>query len=243
MKIEAVVTCVSYSDFLAETLPHNRSQFDKLVVVTAPEDTATRKICEAWNVQCIPTDAFETRWGNFNKGKAVNIGLAALSKTDWIVHMDADIMLPVLTRAMLEAAKLDPQCLYGMDRHMVPNYECWREFMCQPPIQQEGWNGYADCGRFIHPDKKFPIGTRVAHPSGYVPIGFFQMWNAASGSHPYPEQHTDAARGDMMFALQWPRSQRHMIPEVICYHLESEPSPMGANWSGRKTKPFGGSEK
>ncbi len=238
MKLECVITCVNFSDMLAESLPHNRNLFDKTVVVTAPEDKETRKICEYWNVQCIPSDVFETRWNKFNKGKGINVGLAALSKTDWMLHMDADIVLPPSTRSLLEAAKLDPLGIYGIDRQIIIGEADWRDFMCQPDLQQEGWSSYADCGKFIHPHHKFPIATRVAHPTGYVPIGFFQLWNAASKRLHYPEQHTDAGRGDMLFALQWPRSQRHMIPEIIAYHLESEPATMGKNWGGRKTKPF-----
>jgi len=82
MKIEAVITCVDYADFLAETLPHNRTLFDKLVVVTAPEDKATQRICEYWHVACLPTDSFRSRWGEFNKGAAINEGLAQLDKTE-----------------------------------------------------------------------------------------------------------------------------------------------------------------
>ena len=86
------------------------------------------------------------------------------------------------------------------------------------------------------------MGVRVVPDTynGYVPIGFFQMWNPSkSGISVYPHQHTDAGRGDMLFAKQWPRSKRALLPEIIGYHLESEPSDMGANWGGRKTAPFG----
>ena len=92
----------------------------------------------------------------------------------------------------------------------------------------------------MHPNR-FPLGVRVtpqAH-GGWLPIGFFQMWNAASGRLTYPDQHSDAARTDMQFAAQWPRNKRGMIPEIIAYHLESESgAPMGANWNGRMTPRF-----
>jgi hypothetical protein len=137
MKIEAVVTCVDYADFLAETLPHNRVLFDKLVVVTSPEDKATQRICEFWHVECVRTDAFRSRWGEFCKGAAINEGLAGLAKSEWLVHMDADILLPPLTRALLENADLDSECIYGIDRHMVRGYTPWRNFMALPGLQQE----------------------------------------------------------------------------------------------------------
>jgi hypothetical protein len=232
MKLEAVVTCVDYADFLAETLPFNRSLFDRMVIVTAPEDKDTRRVCEYWNVQCVLTDVFETRWHRFNKGKGINVGLRELDKDGWLVHMDADILLPPLTRRLLEAADLDPSFIYGVDRHMVPDARAWRSFLAMPGLQQEN-------AIFVHANR-FPVGVRIASAGhgGYVPIGFFQMWHASSGRLTYPEQHSDAGRGDMLFAAQWPRSKRALIPEIIAYHLESEPAPMGANWGGRKTRRF-----
>jgi hypothetical protein len=34
------------------------------------------------------------------------------------------------------------------------------------------------------------------------------------------------------------RQNRHVIPEIVGIHLESEPAPNGANWRGRQTRPF-----
>jgi hypothetical protein len=84
------------------------------------------------------------------------------------------------------------------------------------------------------------IGTRVAfdHLFGWVPIGFFQLFNAASGHTRYPQGHTNAAREDTLFPAQWPRRKRALIPEILAYHLESENAPMAANWQKRTTKPF-----
>jgi hypothetical protein len=233
MKLEAVVICESYADFLAETLPMNRILFDKLVVVTSPEDHKTQRICEYWHVKCIQTDSIRSRWKEFCKGSAINEGLADLDKDGWLVHMDADIALPPLTRKLIERADLDPAMVYGCDRFMVRSYKDWRRFKHLPALQQE-------CEAWIHPHA-FQLGTRVMSDKmgGYIPIGFFQLWNpSASGISQYPQEHTSAGRGDMLFAEQWPRSKRGFIPEVIGYHLESEKSEMGSNWRGRTTKPF-----
>ena len=235
--IQAITTCVHYADFLAETLPHNRHLFDRLIVVTAPEDHATRQLCEHWNVECVLTDAFESRWGKFCKGAAINAGLAALNPSDWIVHLDADIMLPPLTRSLLNEATLDPRFIYGMDRYMCPDYKAWRAFVSAPAAQLAG-------GVFVHPSD-FPLGARLIPRQfgGWLPIGFFQMWHASSKRLRYPQGHTTAAREDVAFAAQWPRAQRAFLPECIAYHLESEAAPMGANWAGRSTARFADSAR
>ena len=49
----------------------------------------------------------------------------------------------------------------------------------------------------------------------------------------------DATHDDVAHAIQWARRDRVLIPELIVAHLESEPAKLGANWDGRKTKPFG----
>ncbi len=233
MKLEAVIVCDQYSDFLAHTLPENRILFDRLVVVTSPEDKETRRVCEYWHVQCVQTDALETRWGRFCKGAGINEGLKALDKDGWVVHLDADIALPPLTRKLLELADLDKSFIYGCDRVMCKSFAAWQEFRSNPRLQHENevW---------VHMNQ-FPFGTRVAINSfgGYVALGFFQLWNpSASGISLYPEGHTTAAREDTEFALNWTRNKRALLPEVVAYHLESETAPMAANWAGRTTKPF-----
>lgn len=235
IKIEAVITCVKHSDFLAHTLPMNKPLFDRIIVVTSPEDKATQRICDYWGVRYHATDAFQERWGHFCKGSAINEALALLDKDAWIVHQDADIALPPNARQVLEAADLDPTMIYGVDRFMIPTYAEWQRFIGQPQPHTEG-NGFfvnlAHC--------PFPMGTRVSfqHAGGYIPIGFFQLWHAESGVKEYVSGHSDAGREDSHFAAQWPRRKRGFIPEITAYHLESEFAEMGVNWKGRKTKPF-----
>jgi len=234
MKLEAVIICVNYSDFLAHTLPSTRNQFDKLVVVTDSKDEETKNLCEYYNVQCVQTDAFYENGDVFNKGKGINKGLQELDLDGWVVHLDADIYLPPLTRSILEGLQLDESKIYGVDRLMCPGYSDWLNYKENPSSIQEAWI-------YIHLDK-FPVGARIAEYKtplgGYEPIGYFQLWNPKrSGVTCYPDEHGLADRTDVLHCKKWPRSKRELVPEVVVIHLESEPG-MGVNWRGRKSAKF-----
>ena len=235
MYLEGVIICVEYSDFLASTIIHNKQYFDDLVVVTSTTDEATRNLCEHMYVKCIQTDCFYENGDKFNKAKGINVGLAALSKKDWVIHLDADIYLPPLTRSILERIDLNPEFIYGIDRMMCPSYQEWQKYLEAPKPIHEGWI-------YVHPTR-FPMGVRIAEymNKGWEPIGFFQMWNpSVSGVFDYPDQHGEADRTDVLFCKKWPRNKRQFIPEIISIHLDSEKEDngMGKNWAGRKTKPF-----
>jgi hypothetical protein len=230
---EAVIVCDKYSDFLRCTLPHNKFQFNRLVVVTSFEDYATRKLCEYWHVECIPTDVLESRKGKMCKGKGINIGLAALSRKGWVTHLDADILLPPKTREILSRQNLDKSMLYGIDRQNVKGYKAFDAFMQAPRLQHE-------TEAYIHTNQ-FPMATRLMHKhsGGWLPLGYYQSWfPTVSNVHRYPEGHTDAGREDFKFGTSWPRAKRHLLGEIIGFHLESLETSMGQNWSGRTSAPF-----
>ncbi len=234
MRLEAVVVCVDYSDFLAATLPINVRFFDRLVVISTPDDYRTEVVCDCVGVELIKTDVFNKEKGEFCKGKGINEGLSRLLMSDWVVHLDADIVLPGNTRRSLEKAELDPTCVYGIDRFSCRSYEDWCRYSAHPrPVLQHD--------TMVHP-WLFPVGTRICRGQygGYLPIGFLQLWNPkGSDVFSYPENHTRADRTDVLFSLNWPRRKRILLPEIIGIHLESEQAPSGANWSGRTTKKFG----
>jgi hypothetical protein len=234
MLLEGIITCVNYGDFLAATLPLNRHVFDHLVVVTTPDDRATQRLCQHYDVHCLLTDAFHAGGEPFNKGLGINAGLTQLGRTGWIVHMDADIVLPPKAREVLLGVPLDPLMIYGIDRVNCQSYREWLRYLQLPTPQHEQ-------DVFVHPGP-FRLGTRIAKSEfqGYIPIGYFQLWCA--GAYPerrYPEHHSDAARSDMLFAVQWPRLRRQLLPELFAIHLETEAAAMGANWKGRTTPAFG----
>jgi Glycosyltransferase like family 2 len=239
MRVEVVTVCVGYGDFLAETLRENLPLVDDLVVVTSPDDQETIQVCRRHSVHHVLSDDYR-RDGPFNKARMIQRGFDQIGGKDWILHLDADIVLPRKFRKYLEWAHLEDETIYGADRCNLTGWDDWQKLK-----QHSGaWDNHAhECGHWFHP--KYPVGSRwVSKIHGFVPIGFFQLFHGSAmvngGYHVrnYPLRHGDAARTDVQFALQWDRRHRQIIPEMIVLHLDSEPSAIGANWKGRTTCPF-----
>lgn len=243
-RIEAVTVCVNYADFLAETLPHNLRHFDHYVVVTRKDDPETQRLCRKLGVECRVTDLMHHEGNAFAKSRAIDYGLAYLRRDDWLVHLDADIWLPPMTRHWIEWANPDPDCIYGIDRCNCTGYDAWRRFIDRPMSDQhQHAHGCLTLPPFdVAHGRPFPMGARISlrHYGGYVPIGFWQMWSGARyPERRYPLNQGSAEHGDVLHAIQWPAANRRMLPEIIAVHLESEPAKMGANWQGRSTRRFG----
>jgi hypothetical protein len=239
MRCEAITVCVGYADFLRETLPVNRPLVDDLIVVTSPDDAATLELCRRCSIRCIVSEEHR-RGGPFNKARLIQRALDQVGAKDWLLHLDADIVLPRQFRELVQWAHLDERCIYGADRCNLVGWPAWHKLKSE----RGAWDNhsYENCVQFA---AETPVGHRwVSKLHGYVPIGFFQLFHGSAivrqGSHlrHYPYHHGDAARTDVQFALQWDRRHRVLLPEVIVLHLESEAAALGANWSGRTTKPF-----
>lgn len=238
IKVEAVTVCVDYSDFLSKVAIFNHHHFDRWLVITKKDDNKTRHVCRHLGIDVLQTDDGGT---DFNKGRMIERGLQHLSSDGWRLHIDADIALPSHFRRFLKIAELQEDHIYGVDRIMVQSRQQWDRLLA---------SGYLNAGQHTyHHTIRFPegftLGSRwVSNVSGYVPIGFFQLWHSShdewSGirTRPYPSQHNTACRTDVQHALQWDRRKRALIPEIIVAHIESERAALGANWKGRTTKEF-----
>lgn len=237
MRIEAVIVCHNYSDFLEHTLPENLQFLDGAVVVTTPGDRATRALCERLSVDCIDTEVFFDSGDRFNKGRGINLGLSHLRHDDWLLHLDADTLLPHRFRGMLDAAKLDKSCVYGADRRNIIGFDKFEEFKAR------GHNPQWTYRYLVSAPEGLSMGARLIHKEyGFCPIGYFQLWHSSQRRR-YPINQGSAEHTDVLFSVQWPREKRILLPELYVYHLESERAKMGANWAGRTTKKFGAREQ
>lgn len=241
MKLEAVTVSVGYADYLSETVKWNKNLFDRWVVVTSEDDTATREVCRRNRVQCLVT-ADHDRDGPFSKGRLVERGLQQLSAETWVMHLDGDIVFPQTLHHDLDRAHLEEDKIYGFDRFQVATPEAWAELQASGWLHNPSeWHPHGvgiPCG--------FPLMGRWAGQDGWVPIGFAQLWHRTGGGEEwrgyrtksYPQHHGKACRTDVQHSLQWDRRDRALVPEVFVAHLGSDGAKVGANWQGRTTPAF-----
>lgn len=232
--LEAVTVCVNYGDILRVTMPFNKPLFNNWIIVTTPEDTETQDVCRYYNVPYIATNVFYEDGADFNKAKGINEGLKKLTKVDWMLHIDADIILPANFRQICKEDQLQKDAIYGIDRVNVNGNEDLFKLLINKNSQIRQWT-------YLDPDLKFDPGFRLHNlNAGYNVIGFFQLFHSShfdkNNNQWYPINHTSAARTDVGFQQQWPLNKRLFYPGIIGYHIETEYAPKGINWNGRKTK-------
>lgn len=237
--IEAVTVSVGYADFLQVTLPYMLSAFDSVLVVTSPDDRETAHLCDRLDVRYVKsiyhTQHHQTRTP-FDKARLINHGLAHLGCDDWLVHIDADIVVPRAMKHWLQEYKLDPSCIYGVDRYDCKGEQKWQKLL------QSGWLDHSrKHGYLIQPPPHCTPCARVGHGDfgGYSVIGFWQLWHA-SQSIRYPTKPTAGAeRTDLLHSTIWPRESRVLIPDWYAIHLSTGDGKAGRNWFGRTTPRFG----
>jgi hypothetical protein len=225
MRIETVVPCVGYDDFLGLTLPRNLELLESITVLTAPDDEHTAVIARNCGARLHITDAW-SQGGPFNKARALNEWMDSLSKVGpdvWILTLDADILL--LSADRLARLDLDRRVLYGVHRRMCEDYSAWTDFA-------GGHRDILSYPRDVLPIRNGRVWGRRPTSNPAALSGYFQMWNSqhAAGARRFPERPS-AAQYDVEFALSFSQNDRKFIEDYEVLHL----GPSKTNWSGRRS--------
>ena len=207
-KLDVVIVSVNYNDFLAVSLQHNIEIFDNITVVTSESDILCQKICEKFGVNCLATNLMYDNESDFNKGKAINYGINSISDPDFILLLDADIIV----RGNIDIENLNEELLYTSSRYICKSYTQLNDVISNGKILDESFTHEGDKG-----------------------IGFFQLFhinhNSIDRDKVYPETSTDASWDDLIFRDKFPK--REIIKNTII-HL-GDPY---TNWKGRKSNRF-----
>ena len=223
--LTSIIVSVGYDDFLSVTLPINKQHCDGLTVITSPEDLATKAICAQHCVDILETNAFYDDGAAFNKGKAINGALKTIENDDdWIMFLDADIVLPSNFRDLLDTAALQPDCLYTCDRYICDSFHLWTQIASGG---REYFHGQLyDARKFLYIPKWDQITKGLNLPVGYLQIAHRHS-ALRSG---YPEQFPNANWSDVEFTRRFPGENRVWLPGISVLHLGAP----GGNEDGRK---------
>ena len=175
------------------------------VVVTAPHDERTQRLCAS--VPCVRThvtDAFYRHGAKFNKGLAMEEGFDVLGRRGFILVHDADILLP----DDMPLPELRPDRLYSALRVFIDDPRQW------------------------HPGFDW---RRAGQQGEHVPAaGYFQLFHASDkhiSRRPwYDTTFTHAGGGDGYFQSRWPPWDVELLSFKVL-HL----GPRDTNWFGRVT--------
>jgi len=209
--IRGLVVCVGdyYANLLKITLPRNMRHLSECLVVTTPDDAATKRLAASIpGATIFETDAFHRYGTKFNKGLAIEEALDSYGRHGWMLIWDADILMP----DVMPLDKLKPGCLHGVPRRFVDDPADWHEGF--------EWNAAR-----LAPDYKF--------------IGYFQLFDADALCLPrgadsdgrkrawYDVTFAHAGGGDAYFVSHWPGNRRVNLG-ITVLHL----GQCATNWFG-----------
>ncbi len=223
-RIDAVLVCAGYGDFLAWTLRNNLQHFDRFVVVTASQDLRTQEIARDAGANVVISEVYREDGTSFNKGRMLNEGFDALDDAEWVLITDADILLPAGFRQRLASRTLHPDLLYYATR------------LDAPSENTPQWLNHYLLGSATHQQLGFeqPGANRM-------PWGYFQLVHRDAAClrdrspAVYPPDYPTAGDVDYAFMELWPKQNRVLLPEVVI-HIPH--GTEGTNWSGRQSPPL-----
>jgi predicted GH43/DUF377 family glycosyl hydrolase/GTP:adenosylcobinamide-phosphate guanylyltransferase len=207
-KLDVIIVSVNYNDLLIVSLSHNVKIFENITVVTSPDDLLCQKICQKFGVNCVVTNVMYEGGAPFNKGKAINEGIKSLDNPDFILLIDADIVL----ESKIDIDSLNEDVLYTSSRLICKSYQIYKT-----------WK-----------DRNLDI-EKVGRLENNKGIGFFQLFNISNSNvdreNPYPENSQNASWSDLIFRDKFPRKSDWGGKTI---HL-GDPY---INWDGRVTRRF-----
>jgi hypothetical protein len=231
---KVIIVCQDYSDYLRVTLTRNIKRTKEITVVTASDDRDTIKVCKDNGARIV----ISNRLGpHVAKGKAINDAIDAVDPQEWILLIDADILLPVGFDARLKTQVLDKDTIYYTRRwgpqatgEIQPLLYDFDRGIYMPELMHK----YAN-REIAEPTRRH--GNAIESRA----LGYFQLFNKNADSLKgrvkiYEEKYATAEMDDHIFGnFVFSSDKRCQLPlwDFDVIHL-----PHGTytqNWAGRVT--------
>lgn len=130
--VQVIVICVNYSDYLSISYKENIKHFksENYHIVTSDEDKETINLCDKLNINYTLYSKFYINSSYLNKSGAVNFMQTKLHEKypdDWILLLDADIILPNNFEEIYNLNCKDKTALYSLKRKDYEEEEDYKE--------------------------------------------------------------------------------------------------------------------
>lgn len=132
MTIVAIITSVNYADYLRYCLMALNGVADQVLVVTEADD-ASEAVAGSFHAGTVLFDGWQQDGASFNKSGGVRAGQQVAYERypdAWYLLIDADIMLPVGAREIIDGGVADPEAVYGARRR---DYHTQAELIANTP--------------------------------------------------------------------------------------------------------------
>jgi len=172
-KLDVIIVSVNYNDYLSITLKENKKLFKNITVITSKNDFKCQKICDELEVSFIICDDI-LKDGVLNKSIGINKGINSLKNPDWILILDADIIV----NNNIDIYNLDYKTLYTNSRWIIEDINDYNNYKVGNKLLSE----------FIFEKNKG--------------IGFFQLFNYKFKKR-YPDsdggRYSESTWSDLVF--------------------------------------------
>jgi hypothetical protein len=122
-KLDVIIVSVNYNDYLSLTLEENVKVFNNITVVTSKDDIECQNICKKFGVNCIISKDI-LKDGLINKSIGLNKGIKSLNNPDWILVLDADIVV----KDKINIEGLNKNTLYTNSRWIIDTIDDYNLF-------------------------------------------------------------------------------------------------------------------
>jgi len=116
MNITAITVCIDFCKWL-KLCKSNKNHLTRWLIVTHISDGETINFCKSNNIEYILSKKIFSSDKLFAKGKAINEALTLLDEPEWILSLDADILLPSNFTDCVEKYAKNKSFIYGSRRY------------------------------------------------------------------------------------------------------------------------------
>lgn len=229
--VEVIITCLNYDDYLAITLPKNLEQIKNITIVTSSEDKNTQRICDIEGARIIHSKRITSPTEPFAKGKAINDAIDIIGPKEWIMLIDADILLSKNMIENINNKELDQNILYYARRWGPESEGLIKTFM-------KDFNNTMDTSHLFY-YHAFRGISKEKNALDYLPLGYFQLFNVNAFSllnrkKIYPENGKTAEKDDTVFGMYiFPSDKTAPLPIFDFDVIHLPHGKFMQNWKGR----------